>query len=212
MIASFRSGSRFGLWSAALVAVFALVTLTDANAGERQRMKMRVPISPEAKVWMERLDEPVTNLEMKNATLDEILAKITASTGVTLKVSEDAITDETRKARFDLKANAVPAHIVLMESLHSVDLGLDFTEAGPTVIAPKFERRVMRHPDAEGAAMEDRVIMMRRAEHPAKEGEERAIGRSVVTIDEDGATRRKVTFRAEGQEGAGTLEIEVRKE
>lgn len=223
MIASFRSPSRFGAWPAALVAVFALVTLTDARAGERQMMKMRHPMSPAAEATMQRLDQNVFGFELKNATLDELLARVESSTGVTLKVSPIAIDDAKKQARIDISANGVPAHIVLMESLDALDLALDFTDDGAMVIAqPLGDRRLFMKavpPPEDGN--HERTIYIERSEHMAKDGdaveampELRAHDMAnieSVNVDKDGVIRRKITFRGKGEEQPqGTLELEVR--
>jgi hypothetical protein len=213
MIANFRPATRRATWFGAVIAALALVTLTDANAGEKHRM-FRVSITPESKALMEKLNASYS-AEFKDASLETIIYAAATASGVTLNVAEDAIDDIARAARFDLKASNIPAHIVINEALASVGLSLDFRPEGVTVVKPEegtFERRIVR---ADHPSTDRDVVIIRKGgpevhrEPELEHGSARHI--EVKVKQENGVMSRKVTFRGmdEGQT-EGTLEIEVR--
>ena len=215
MIANFRPATRRATWFGAVVAALALVTLTDATAGERKMFRRM--LTPESKALMEKLDQSYS-AEFRNVSFESIIYAAAAASGVTLNVAEGAIDDAARAARFDLKAKNVPAHIVINETLASVGLSLDFRPEGATVVKPEagtFERRLARA-DLPGDG-EDVIIIRKERSHgglPAPEvsvehGKARQI--EVDVKQQNGVMSRKVTFRGtdEGQT-EGTLEIEVR--
>ncbi|HJW93939.1 MAG TPA: M56 family metallopeptidase [Thermoanaerobaculia bacterium] len=196
MIANFRSHSRRGAWPAALVLAFGLAALTDARAGEHPPLMLeRHPLSPAAAAVMQQLDQNVS-LTLRDVPLTEVLDTIQRATGVTINVAKDALDDAKQQARIDLNADRVPAHMVLMESLSSLGLSLDFDEKGVTVVnhpAEFFETAVPPPPGADGGRD---VVFFQKLSH----------------TDDSGVTHRKMTLRG-GHEGQtdGTLELEVRR-
>jgi beta-lactamase regulating signal transducer with metallopeptidase domain len=215
MIASFRRQSRHSVLFAALVVAVGFLTLTDASAGEPLRMKKRhlAPLSPAAEAVMQRLEQPF-NMQFESAAIEDILYAISNSTGTSINIAADAITDEIRQQRLTLKASNIPAHLVLMESLHSVGLGAKFTDTGVEVIkadpmeAARTMVSVSRHPDGAAEAHE-RVIIV-------GEGEALPQPHKVMVRKMDageGATGvRTIRFRASEDGPEGTLEIEVKKQ
>ncbi|HYI08753.1 MAG TPA: M56 family metallopeptidase [Thermoanaerobaculia bacterium] len=224
MIATFRSESKRALWMA-LVLTIAVISLTDATAGTQKRvMLMKEPLSPEAQAVMEKLDQTVT-LELTGASIDDVLHAVSNKTGISIAAAEGAIDDTARETKYDLKANNVPGHIVLLESLHALNLALRFDANGATVEkAGEGEDRIPAHihlrsggPDNEGR---ERIFIRERV-GAGKPGEattfERGVRRPIeVELDshemDRGVVRRKVTFRgSEGGQAEGTLELEVRR-
>ena len=118
MIAGFKN-QRGALWAAALVTVFALVTLTDAQAGEKRFLRVQKEGSVEAEAAMKSLEQTM-NAESRNATLEDILLDVTRSTGLTFKVAEGAFDESVRNARINMTAKNIPAHMVVTEALASL--------------------------------------------------------------------------------------------
>lgn len=228
MIATFRSESKRALWMA-LVLTIAVISLTDATAGEKQIMILREPPSPEAEAVMQKLDQNVT-FELSGASIEDVIHAISNRTGVTITAAEGAIDDATRATKYNvLKANNVPAHIVLLESLHAADLALRFDANGATIEKMDAgEHRIMLRKlegGAEGGAEgHERVFVHKRSgktgdgdvmtferriprdgKEPAGEMkfERRLAQPAEFELDSheagDGVVRRKVTFR--GSEG-----------
>jgi hypothetical protein len=216
MIATFRSESKRALWMA-LVLTIAVISLTDATAGEQRRMRMRMkePAPPEAQAVIDKLDQLVT-IELSGASIEDVLHAVSNKTGVTINVAEGAIGEAARSTKFiSLKAGNVPAHIVLIESLHAADLALRFDANGATVEKMEEGEDLPEHihlrtdgPDAEG---EERVIIRERSGKP---GVRQPIDVELDKHESDGgAVRRKVTFRgSEGGQAEGTFELEVTRE
>jgi len=219
MIATFRN-TRTAIWSAALVAVFAVVTLTDAQAGGRRLIRAVGPMSPEEKATVERLNQTVT-AELREASLDDILFSVTKWTGVTFKVADGAIDDRTREARIDMTAKNIPAHVVVIETLSSLGLGIDFKNGATIVKTPARGERFMKRIDAPGpeaGVVKEDVIFIRKADDAAHDEDSFELpelpARGLVDVEatsENGVIRRKVTFRESKDQPEGTLDLEVRR-
>lgn len=196
---------------------FGLVSLTDARAGEQQPLMFkRQPLSPAAAAVMQQLDQTVS-LTLHDVPLTEVLATVQRATGVTINVAKDALDDAKQQARIDLTADRIPAHIVLIETLSSLGLSLDFDEKGATVVnRPEvfFSTEVPPPPGADGGR--DVVFFQKRIDGPTTGAA--ADGAGVMGIvntshtDDSGVTRRKMTLRG-GHEGQadGTLDLEIRR-
>lgn len=226
MIATFRSESRRALWIA-LVATLSIVSLTDATAGDHRRVVHFERLSPEAEAVMRQLDAHVS-VVLTSVPLSELTNVVSNASGVTITAAEDAMDASVRDARFTLKAENVPAHIVLMESLSAVGLGVQFSATGAQIV--KQETGVpgavpFIRPAPHAANGKDRVVFFEK--HVAKSGDgaiepapaiappdgDVKLRRHIdVQVDKasDGVTRRKVTFRgSEGGQVDGTFELEV---
>lgn len=214
MIASFRQ-NRFSIVFAALVVAVGLVTLTDASAGEPQIRRtvshMRQPASPEVKATMQKLDTAM-NVELTNASLDDVLHAVMNATGATIVIEDGALDDATRAKRLNVKASNVPAHLVLFESLGTLDLAVKFTPAG--VAVQRMPKEALDVETADGAKAR---IFVRSIDTPP------AVGEGVEEAGEV-RTRERVSISAEGApdgahrklrlDGAtpaeqGTLEVEL---
>ena len=210
MIASFRQ-SRFSLLFAALVVAVALVTLTDARAGEpilrRQHMKVE-PMSPAAQEVVKKLETPI-HAELKSASVDAVLHTIMNATGISVVIEDGAVDDATRAKRLNVKATNIPAHMVLFESLGALNLAVKFTDTGVLVLRPsEDELRPLRIRVSDG---EDAQIFVRRAPAPAEEGSD-VVFEKRIQISEDGERgggRRKLTLKTDGAIEEGELEIEL---
>lgn len=201
MIASFKQ-SRASIVFAALVAVLALATLTDAQAGEPRTFTRIIegePLSPAAHEQMERLEKAI-DVDLRNATLRDVLNAISNATGVTATIAEGALEGDPR---LNVQGTRVPAHVVLMETLVSLELAPKFTDTGVEVV--REPARVMIHP----APGEDRVFFMRerRTHEGALPADAPAARKSIEIRAEQEDGKRTVTING----GEGKLEIEVLK-
>lgn len=233
MIASFRRQSRTSLVFGAFVTVLALATFTDARAGE-QHMKVRrfdhTALSPAAQANIERLEQ-VVNLDLRSASVQDVLNAISNATGVNIAVADGAIAPAA--PRLNVRSTDVSAHLLLIETLSSQDLGVKFSDAGIEVVKAAD---MMMHLHGDGVGTDERVVVMRKAAdaahagHPAGTekrvmvmrhgGDEHlakmAAGDNVVhkTVDvkaEANGNKRTLTVRTGDDKPVGTLEIEVLK-
>lgn len=231
MIASFRRQSRTSIVFGAFVSVLALATFTDARAGE-QHMKVRrfdhAALSPAAKENMKRLDQ-VVNLELRSASAQDVLNAISNATGVNISVAEGAI--DAAAPRLNLRSTDVSGHVLLIETLSSLDLGVKFSDAGIEVVKSSD---MLMHLHGDGAGTDERVVVMRHAadaahgaepagtekrvmimRHGAEEhraamaaGDD-AIRKTVEVKAEANGNKRTLTVRTGDDDPVGTLEIEV---
>lgn len=228
MIAKFRSESRRAGWLGAVVAMIALVTLTDASAGEKKTfIRQAKPLTAEARAVMDRLDQTVT-FELSAKSIDEFVNAISNRTGVRLTFAPDAIDAQARLADIKLKAKDVPAHIVLIETLAPFELGLDFNADGASIV--KMPAHMRFEIPAGGIVEEDRVIIVgpndgsrtleterfRAGEETPAPGRRMMLKKidvdSDVKNDKNGEIHCQIKLRggAEGQP-EGTLELEVHR-
>lgn len=227
MIASFRSPSRYSILFAATLFAVALATLTDARA-EVVYMRQPAQLSPVAHALMERLDQSM-NVDLTSASLDDVLHAVSNATGVSIAVVPDAVEGSPRVT---LKGTNVPAQLVLMETLSSLELAVRFTDAGIEVISAPgraLEPPMILKPDHESMKRAAEMDAQRSPGTPAALAEKRAAelaamsGKRVVVylrsanpdaparqidVDMSTPTHRKLTVIQEG-EPAGTLEIDV---
>ena len=235
MIATFRNTSRFSLLFGAATLVVALVTLTDASAGERRVFRHHMgPISPEAKASMERLEVPM-NLDLALATVDEVLSAISARTGVA--IDTNGIDADARAKRLTLKATDLPAHLLLIETLSAVGLTAEFTASGAVVKKADDDHHAFTHViPAHGAGSHEgdrHVIFINKngdvdvdvdadGVTPVIEPDDVIVEKDRVVIKRfdlrktegdsaSGVTRRKLKIHGSEGQPAGTLEIEVQK-
>lgn len=233
MIASFRRQSRTSILFGAFVSVLALATFTDARAGE-QHMKVRrvehAALSPAAKENMKRLEQ-VVNLDLRSASAQDVLNAISNATGVNISVAEGAI--DPAAPRLNIRSTDVSGHLLLIETLSSMDLGVKFSDAGIEVVKSSD---MLMHLHGEGAGTDERVVVMRHAadaahgaEHAGTEkrvmvmrhGTEEhraamAAGEGVIrkTVEvkaEANGNKRTLTVQTGDDKPVGTLEIEVLK-
>jgi len=229
MIASFRSPSRYSILFAAMVLAVALATLTDARA---QVVQMRTgghpsDLSPAAHALMERLDQTM-NIDLTSAPLEDVLHAVSNATGVAITITPDSV-DGT--PRLTLKGTNVPAQLVLMETLSSLDLAVRFTDAGVDVIPAPALPAAMKMRGDEQAMKRAAELDAQRHPSPGAAAEKRAVelaamstDRDVVylrsakpdtvprriEIDADSLNHRKLTVLQDGQP-AGTLEIDIQR-
>lgn len=113
MITSYQRGRRFSAAFVALLAVITLAGFTDARGGERRFFHK---LDPASIATMESLHQRVS-VDLTSATLSELLGAVGASAHVSITQAPELATDALQQARFTLKAENVPAHAILMESL-----------------------------------------------------------------------------------------------
>ena len=212
MIASFRRQPRHSIFFTALVAAIALLTLTDARAGEVQ-MKMRhsEPLSPATAAVVQKLETRFTK-QLEAASLDEVLNAISNATGASITVPADVIDDATRQKRLTVKAVNIPSHLVLLESLHSLGLGAKFTDTGVEVIkhdpmeAARTQVRL-----AEGSEIsEERVMVLRDGSKATVAPDGDRVFVKKMEVEEGAGNKRTLRFRGHDGDSGGTLEIEVK--
>lgn len=238
MITAFRSDNRGAIWLA-LVSLLAVVTLTDARAGETQVTHLRMH-GPDAA--LAGRFEQIIDIDLASASIEDVMHAISNRTGASITFAEGALDDATRNARLTLKAEKIPAHLVLLETLGAFDLAVRFTESGAEVMkAPeghgpirlrvvgdasdgdKVEQRIIVR-KKKGDADDEEIFIRRHGATGAEAGSEiKAATEAHVTRKRievkahaedagDGVTRRKVTYRG-GEEGQaeGKLELEIRR-
>jgi beta-lactamase regulating signal transducer with metallopeptidase domain len=208
MIATFRK-SRHSLAFGLAVLAISIVTLTDATAGER-RMLPRIqvePLSPGTQATIEKLEKAIS-AEVQSGAVEDIALTLSNATGVAIQFEDGALTDEVRAARVSIKAKDVPAHLILVETLASVNLAVRFNDNGVSVEPiPAGERMLPRTlpPSAEARQGHRRVMVMPR--------DKLAVAGSgtirVMTPDASGDGR---TFHVKGENENGAFELEVKRE
>ena len=229
MIAAYRPQRRSSFLFAALVAVIALASLTDAVAGEQMFLRrIAEPLSPAAEGVMRQLDTNV-HAQLSKATVHEVAALVTQRTGVMVTFAEGALGEASEKTTFTLNATNVPAHLILSETIDALGLALHFRDTGvvvdklPEGARERFHISVAGPGEAETLAVDRQVVSIERGEAGARElpappevdvvmPRTRAF-EATREAAEDGVSRRKVSFRGsrEGQT-EGTFELEVHRE
>jgi hypothetical protein len=212
MIATFRQ-SRYSLLFAIAVIAIGMVTLTDATAGER-RMFQRIqtePLSPAIQATLDKLETKLS-IEFQSTSVPDIVNAVSNASGAIVQYEDGALTDEVRAARVSLKATDVPAHLVLLETLASVNLAARFTENG--VLVEKipageqiFTREVPPPTDADDGVPKDRIMIVSAERVPAGSGEIRVHAADA----KDG--RRTIHFAGkDGESGTFEFEFELKRE
>lgn len=211
MIASFRRQSRNSILFAAAIALIALVTLTDARAGEVRQFVRHIgageALSPAAHEQIMKLEQNVS-LTLRAVSLQDVLTTISASTGVNAVVAPDVLEGDPR---LNITAENVPAHIVLMETLSTLKLAAKFTEAGVEVVKqPEPRLRI------DGVPGDERRFFIRKADDPhlAATGDHtvaRQIHVSAERAGEGEGDKVRVTINTGDDKPAGKLEIDLIK-
>jgi beta-lactamase regulating signal transducer with metallopeptidase domain len=129
MITSYQGGRRFSAAFVAVLAAITFVAFTDARAGERHFLRK---LDPASIATMERLHQHIS-LDLRDATLPELLSVVGSASGVNVSQSADLATADVQQARFTVKAENVPAHAVLMEALMPFGLALEPSATGALV-------------------------------------------------------------------------------
>jgi beta-lactamase regulating signal transducer with metallopeptidase domain len=238
MIASFRNQSRYSILFAAMVLAVALATLTDARA---QVVHMRTGggqppegISPGAQEVMKHLDQSI-NIDLTSAPLDDVLHAVSNATGVNFTIAPNAVEGSPRVT---LKGTNVPAHLVMMETLSSLELAVRFTDGGVEVIpAPGLatehaafgmagikmrgdEQGLKRTAelDAQRGTPGTAALAEKRAAELAAQSDDRHVvflrtsspdAPTRIQVDADSLHHRKLTVMREDGSSSGTLEIDV---
>jgi beta-lactamase regulating signal transducer with metallopeptidase domain len=227
MIAGFRPQSRHSLLFAGALTLFALMTLTDAVAGERVMFRKSLQsLSPAAEATMKQLETPM-HLQLTNASLEEVARAVTQQTGVAVVFADGVLAGDVREATLTVTADNVPAHMVLIESLTALELAVNFDEHGaqvqqlPEGAAPMRMRvEAGELPRIADGNVEEHVVVV----HGDSEAPPLPVDtygaqprvRTFVHVQpdtaEDGVVRRNVKFRG-GPEGQaeGTFSLEVRR-
>lgn len=176
MITSYQRGRRLPAAFVAVLAAIALAGFTDARGGER---RMFHKLDPASIATMESLHQRVS-VDLTNATLSELLSAVGASAHVNVTQAPELATDALQQARFTLKAENVPAHAILMESLAPFGVMVEPSASGALVTkSPHGEAgheamMLEHHAAAAGAGQPgDRVIIINEAHHA--NGEEPAM-------------------------------------
>ena len=204
MIARFQTESRRGVW-VALVLALAVTALTDARAEGMKRRIAIAPMSPAAKDVIERLEKNI-NAQLTSASIDQVLTAVSSLSGVAIQVPDGTIDADVRAAKITLRAENIPGHLVLMESLSGLGLGLRFTETGVEVVKhPELEAFEMAVPaPPPGEESKDRIFI-RSGRHAPADGTAKR-----VAVEVDGGNR-KVTLESEDGTPAGVLELKVER-
>ncbi|HEX6085046.1 MAG TPA: M56 family metallopeptidase [Thermoanaerobaculia bacterium] len=213
MIASFKQ-PRYSILFAALVVAVGLVTLTDAQAHEPQVMhfKTAAPLSPEAHAIVQSLMKPMS-VDLVSANVDVTLASITSATGVRFTVAGGAADPALR---MNIKAENVPAHMVLIESMSAAGLAVKFTDTGVEILEESAVHERVPHGDGERVMIMrkidgggDHPLPLRAPAHVRGDGDRRQFS---VLVDADASKDvRNVTLRSEDGATTGTMRIEVVK-
>jgi hypothetical protein len=145
MIASFRNRTRFTALLAATVALVGFIGLTDASAGGVHHKVMK-DLDPAAMANAERLHERIS-VDVTDASLADFLSAVSNAAGVVITQSPDLATSDAQKARFTVKAEQVPAHLVLMESLVHFQLAPKPTASGVEIAAGGHRVMVLHGPE-----------------------------------------------------------------
>ncbi len=164
MIASFRDRSRFSILFLAVAGVIGAAGLTDARGGERQVL---VKLDPAAMATMKKLDQRVS-FELNGASLGELLNAVANKTGVAITQSPELASLPVQQARFTIKADNVPVHAVLMESLM------------PFSIVPT--------PDANGITLSKGNVATMTLPAAGEPGEHKTFAKRVVVMHTDDKT------------------------
>jgi beta-lactamase regulating signal transducer with metallopeptidase domain len=200
MIASFRNGTRFTTLFLSLVVALAFAGLTDAEGIRRKFVKK---IDPAAHASVEKLHGRVS-FELNGASFADLLNTISNKTGLAIIQDPAVATSAVQTARFTVKADNVPAHLVLTEALMRFELAAEPTVTGVSITsAPEGENEPMRRAriEVDVAPEGDRVMRF-------KEKREIFVGKNDSAAGDD---RRELKIRIEenGVVSEGTLTIHI---
>lgn len=211
MIARFQQRRSSSILFALFLCATAFVTLTDATAGEpkERHLLMKQPLTPAARAVMERLDQNVT-LTLDSVSVEDVVRLVANGAGANVTIPDGVLDDAARAAKVSIKAENVPAHVVLLETLAAFELAVEFDDTGVQVIkAGPMRLRTAYAPGtpAEQKARDEVFFTQRIARDHA--------ARVAVQAESDeangGGIHRTVKFRGEGEQPEGTFELTVRK-
>ncbi|HEX7830394.1 MAG TPA: M56 family metallopeptidase [Thermoanaerobaculia bacterium] len=200
MIATFRK-SRHSLAFGLAVLAIGVVTLTDATAGERRvlaRMQAE-PLSPATQATIEKLEKTIST-DIQSGAVEDIALAVSNATGVAIQYADGAVTDDVRAARVSVKAKDVPAHMVLIETLASVNLAVRFNDNGVLIEAiPAGEKMLRRElPPSEEARQGERRV--------------RVAGSGTIRLLNADSNGVGGTIHIKGENGEGPFELEVKRD
>lgn len=160
MIAAFRKPGRMSLAFAALIVLLGWASLTDAQTHIR---KIQKNLSPEMKVTMEALDKEVA-LDLKEAWLSDVVNAISNQTGVAIRFAPEVESELSKLPKISVTAEKVPGHLVLMESLGSMKLGMKFENGGVQIARMANIRRIHLLEAPEGLIEEEKHLILKAME------------------------------------------------
>lgn len=156
MIAAFRKPGRMSLAFAVLIVLLGWASLTDAQTHIR---KIQKNLSPEMKATMEALDKEVA-LDLKEAWLSEVVNAISNQTGVSIRFAPEVESELSKLPKISVTAEKVPGHLVLMESLGSMKLGMKFENGGVQIARIANIRRIHLPEAPEGVIEEEKQVIL----------------------------------------------------
>jgi beta-lactamase regulating signal transducer with metallopeptidase domain len=209
MIASYRNRTRFSILFLSALVFVTTVALTDATAGERFIKKL----DPAAHETMKSLHQQV-DLDLSGASLNELISAVSNKTGVVITQSPDVAASQAQSARFTLKAEKVPAMMVLHEALAAFGLMPSADANGVAIV--KGEMIPRAHHALRGAGAEGVVHFNHKVDSPDG-GEKKVV--HVIQLDANEASPEEIEkivaeHRADGTamargEGDGNIELNV---
>jgi beta-lactamase regulating signal transducer with metallopeptidase domain len=234
MITSYQGGRRFSAAFAAVLAAISFVAFTDARAGERRFFHQ---LDPASIASVEKLHSRVS-LDLNNVTFAELLSATSTAANVNITQAAELATADVQQARFTIKADNVPVHAILMESLMAFGIAVQPSAAGATVTKDPHgdglpHERIMIHEGdvPAGQDHQKRVVVfseeheaklaaegeesMERARHEAAPGEHQVIMRHRVhgdaKLNAEGKLHRELTIDVEenGAKSAGKLTVDI---
>lgn len=225
MIASFRSRARMTAILFLTVAAVGVVGLTDAEAGDghqKKHLTMMKKIDPAALGTAEKLHGQIS-FETTGASFGELLTAVSNAAGVVITQSPDVATLPVQQARFTMKADNVPAHLVLMESLRSFHLTATPTAEG-ILIEKADEDTHMRHAQvmvmhgeqedetvtSEDGEVTKKIVRMRHECGEDCKHDHEAMAKSMAK--HEGMAKHQVTIEAEAQRDDAADDGHVRGE
>jgi len=193
MIASFTNRTRFSVLFLAAVTFVGTIALTDARAGEKF---MRV-IDPAASESAKKIHQKIS-LNLTDASIGELLTAVSSQAGVNISQSPDLAGSPIQQARFTVKAENAPAHLVLSEALMAFDMTPEPGASGVSIVKSEgcsmmSKSAIVAHHAGSDAGIRDvRVIRV-----DGKSGEEK-----VVEVEgRDGQKKIVRVFKTEGVNG-----------
>ena len=206
-------------------------SLTDAQTIK----KFRRELSPEVKVTLDQLDK-VVKLDLKEVAITDVANAISNQTGVLVRFAPELAAQVAAMPRISVTAENIPGHLVLMESLGSMKLGMKIEKDGVDVTPGGKERRfgipesaegeieleteesdVMEHfileePDSEpdGPQSTPRVIVRREVRIEKNSADKPDTDRTVIMAHPGMEKRAKTVIHKDGEHvSEGKLQIKV---
>lgn len=183
MIASFRNRTPFSALFVAAVAFVGTIALTDARAGE----SLVKVLDPAASESAKRIHQKIS-LNLTDASLGELLTAVSSQAGVNITQIQEVAGSPIQQARFTVKAENAPAHLVLSEALMAFDMTPEPGASGISIVK------------SEGCSMMSKSAMV--AHHAGSDA-----GRREVRIT---STRTFGPIRVDGKAGEEVAAVEGR--